>query len=255
MSDLEKILFVIPARGGSKRLKRKNILPLGDKPLLCWSIEAALKLNCNAKIVVTSDDDALLGIAEHYAKDGVESHKRPHDLGSDTATMVSVVKDAIKAMQDKGFDAQTVVLLQPTSPLRNAEDIQAAIELFEEKGGVNTVVTVTELEHPSAWNGYVNNNGEFEGVDLSGKRSQDYTSEYRLNGAVYVIFSEEIIQRDRILTERIFASIMPRARSIDIDSEIDMMFADFFLKNNIEGSKFKEKNVKESDVKKMMLTK
>ena len=130
MADIGEILVVIPARGGSKRLPRKNVLPLAGKPLICWTIEAAMEAKLNARIMVTSDDDEILAIARQYESQGVIAYKRPDELATDTASTADVLIDAVIAEQAADYDPKTLVLLQPTSPLRNAEDIRATLDVY-----------------------------------------------------------------------------------------------------------------------------
>src|SRR5690554_4330901 len=181
MTDAGKILMLIPARGGSKRLPRKNVLPLAGKPLICWTIEAALATGLDARIMVSSDDEEILDIARQYASRGVIAYRRPDELATDTASTVDVVMDAINAEKVQGCAPGTVILLQPTSPLRTAEDIQAAWHVYQQGGYKETVVSVCEVDHPTAWVGRIGSKQHLEGIDFSGKRSQDYSTEYRLN--------------------------------------------------------------------------
>lgn len=221
MGDTGDILVVIPARGGSKRLPRKNVLPLAGKPLISWTIEAALEAKLNARIMVTSDDEEILAIARQYGSQGVTAYKRPDELATDTASTTDVLIDAVKAEQAAGHDPETLVLLQPTSPLRNAEDIRGALGVYREGGCEDTVVTVCEVDHPTAWVGTIGEGSRLVGIDLSGKRSQDYRREYRLNGAVYVARAGVLMDRQTLFTDRLRASVMPRGRSFDIDEGID----------------------------------
>lgn len=221
MGDTGDILVVIPARGGSKRLPRKNVLPLAGKPLICWTIEAALEAKLNARIMVTSDDEEILAIARQYESQGVTAYKRPDELATDTASSADVLIDAVDAEQAAGHDPKTLVLLQPTSPLRNAEDIRAALDIYREGGCEDTVVTVCEVDHPTAWVGTIAEGSRLEGVDLSGKRSQDYRREYRLNGAVYVLLTSCLLNSGSLFTESLRGLVMPRPRSWDIDDSFD----------------------------------
>src|SRR5690554_30152 len=118
MTDAGKILMLIPARGGSKRLPRKNVLPLAGKPLICWTIETALATELDARIVVSSDDEEILDIARQYASKGVVAYRRPDEFATDTASTVDVVIDAIDSEKVQGHEPDTIILLQPTSPLR-----------------------------------------------------------------------------------------------------------------------------------------
>lgn len=139
--------------------------------------------------------------------------------------------DAVKAEHAAGHDPKTLVLLQPTSPLRNAEDIRAALDVFVKGGCEDTVVTVCEVDHPTAWVGTISEESRFEGIDLSGKRSQDYRREYRLNGAVYVARTDGLLNSRTIFTENLFASVMPRMRSLDIDESLDFRVCESLIGN------------------------
>lgn len=229
MGDTGDILVVIPARGGSKRLPRKNVLPLAGKPLICWTIEAALEAKLNARIMVTSDDDEILAIARQYESQGVIAYKRPDELATDTASTADVLIDSVKAEQAAGHAPKTLVLLQPTSPLRTAEDIRAALDVYRDGGCEDTVVTVCEVDHPTAWVGTIGEGSRLEGIDLSGKRSQDYRKEYRLNGAVYVARVDWLVSSSSLFTESLFVSVMPKMRSLDIDSSADFFFSEYLL--------------------------
>ena len=222
MTDAGKILMLIPARGGSKRLPRKNVLPLAGKPLICWTIEAALATELDARIVVSSDDEEILDIARQYAEKGVVAYRRPDELATDTASTVDVAIDAIKAEKAQGHEPETIILLQPTSPLRKAEDILSALYIFEEYGCSDTVVSVCEVDHPTAWIGTVGDGSRLEGIDLSGKRSQDYKKEYRLNGAVYAADVSLLHEKTSLFSLRVRASVMPKERSVDIDDLIGL---------------------------------
>jgi len=219
--DCGNILMVIPARGGSKRLPRKNLLSLGGQPLIVWTIEVALAVGFDARILVTSDDEEILKVAKDYEQQGIVIHKRPKALATDTASTSDVLVDAIKTECREGYPPDTLILLQPTSPLRDVSDILSAIKVFKENRCGDTVVSVCRVDHPTAWIGVIGDRLQFTGVELSGKRSQDYADEYRLNGAVYVADVARLMSSGTLFSTRLRASIMPRERSFDIDDAID----------------------------------
>lgn len=136
-------LAIIPARGGSKRLPRKNVLDLCGKPLITWSIEAGLNSKYIDKVVVSSDDDEILEISRKF---GAETIKRPDELASDTATTFDAIKHTIDNLEKYDY----IVLLQPTSPLRDQKHIDEAIELLVEKNA-DAVVSVCEMDHSPLW--------------------------------------------------------------------------------------------------------
>src|SRR5690554_6183159 len=157
--------------------------------------------------MITSDDEEILAIARQYQGQGVIAYKRPDELATDTASTADVLIDAVKAEQAAGHGPKTLVLLQPTSPLRNAEDIRGALDVYREGGCEDTVVTVCEVDHPTAWVGTIGEGSRLEGIDLSGTRSQDYRKEYRLNGAVYVTEAYNLLTVGSIFTKELKASV------------------------------------------------
>ena len=215
-------LAIIPARGGSKRLPRKNILDLCGKPLISWSIEAALKSKYISKVVVSSDDEEILNISSNFGADII---KRPYELANDTATTFDTVKHTIDNFENYDY----IVLLQPTSPLRNEKHIDEAIELLEEKQA-DAIVSVCEMDHSPLWSNTLPKDGNMRGFlreEILNKRSQDLEKYYRLNGAIYICKTDKLLEnKSFFLKDNIFAYIMDRKSSIDIDEEIDFLFAE-----------------------------
>ena len=214
-------LAIIPARGGSKRLPRKNILDLCGKPLISWSIEAALKSKYISKVVVSSDDEEILNISSNFGADII---KRPYELANDTATTFDTVKHTIDNFENYDY----IVLLQPTSPLRNVKHIDEAIELLEEKQA-DAIVSVCEMDHSPLWSNTLPKDGNMNNFlrdEVLNKRSQDLEKYYRVNGAVYICKTDKLLEnKSFFLKDNIFAYIMDRKSSIDIDEEIDFLFA------------------------------
>ena len=219
------ILAVIPARGGSKRLPRKNILDLNGKPLISYTIEAALQSNYIAKTIVTSDSDEVLEIASKFQSDTI---KRPQEFASDTATTFDAIEHTI-LNQNKTFDY--IILLQPTSPLRTSKNIDDAIELLIDKKA-DGVISVCEVDHPVQWNMPLENDLEISKFinSMDSKRSQEQEKHYRLNGAIYIANTKKLLQEKTFfLKSNIFASIMDKKNSIDIDDQLDFKFANFLI--------------------------
>ena len=214
-------LAIIPARGGSKRLPRKNILDLCGKPLISWSIEAALKSKYISKVVVSSDDEEILNISSNFGADII---KRPYELANDTATTFDAIKHTIDNLEEYEY----VVLLQPTSPLRNEKHIDEAIELLEEKQA-DAIVSVCEMDHSPLWSNTLPKDGNMNNFlrdEVLNKRSQDLEKYYRVNGAIYICKTDKLLEnKSFFLKDNIFAYIMDRKSSIDIDEEIDFLFA------------------------------
>ena len=226
MHKKKTFLAIIPARGGSKRLPRKNILDLNGKPLITWSIEAGRQSQYIDDVVVTSDDDEILSIAQQYAAYTI---KRPEHLASDTATTFDAIAHAIE--NSKQYDY--IVLLQPTSPLRDAKHIDEAIELLESKNA-DAVVSVCEMDHSPLWSNTLPKDASMAGFlneELLNKRSQDLEIFYRLNGAIYICKTQTLLQQKSFfIKENIFAYVMDRNSSVDIDEAIDFKIADVLMK-------------------------
>jgi CMP-N-acetylneuraminic acid synthetase len=218
----KSFLAIIPARGGSKRLPRKNILNLAGKPLIAWSIEAGLNSGYIDKVIVTSDDDEILEISRKFGADII---KRPDELASDTATTFDAIKHTVENLKKYDY----IVLLQPTSPLRNEKHIDEAIELLELKNA-DAVVSVCEMDHSPLWSNILPEDlsmKNFLREEVLNKRSQDLEKYYRINGAIYICKTEKLLEnKGFFLKENIFTYIMDRNSSIDIDEEIDFKIAE-----------------------------
>lgn len=215
-------LVIIPARGGSKRLPGKNILELNNKPLIAYSIEEALKCKKISKVVVTSDDDRILEISKKF---GATTIKRPEKFATDTSSSFDAIKHAIKKIKKK---YKYIVLLQPTSPLRQLKHIEEAIQLFEKKSA-NAVISVCEVEHPVQWtmslDENLNMNNFVKNIDT--RRSQEQKTHYRLNGSIYIIKTNKLLNKKTFfLTKNTYAYIMDKKYSIDIDDEFDFKLAE-----------------------------
>ena len=218
-------LAIIPARGGSKRLPRKNVLDLNGKPLVAWSIKAGLNSKYIDKVVVTSDDAEILSIAKYY---GTLSINRPAELSNDTATTFDAIKHTIENVEKYDY----VVLLQATSPLRSGKHIDEAIELLESKNA-SAVVSVCKMDHSPLWSNTLDESLSMAGFlkdEALNKRSQDLEKYYRLNGAIYICKTEKLLEeKSFFLKENIYAYVMDRENSIDIDEEIDFKIAEVIL--------------------------
>lgn len=212
-----KILAVIPARGGSKGLPRKNILELAGKPLIAWTIEEAKKSNYIERVILSSEDAEIIEISKQYGCD--VPFVRPMELAQDDTPGIKPVLHAIE--QCPGYDY--VVLLQPTSPLRTVEDIDGCISYMLEKKA-DFCVSVTESEKSPYWM-YTLDDGKMQPlIKQQGliTRRQDLPKVYALNGAVYVAKVESLLIKATFLTEQTRGYIMPIKRSFDIDTDIDL---------------------------------
>ena len=227
-----KILAIIPARGGSKRLPRKNILELCGKPLIQWTIDAVLGCDEIDTVMVSTDCYEIAKIAKNS---GAEvPFLRNAELSSDTASSADVVMDVISyySLQDKEFDA--ILLLQPTSPLRTKDDIFNAIKLYKNKLATS-VVSVTECDHSPLWCNILTddlNMDSFIDADIKKLRSQDLPIYYRINGAIYLVDIKDFCTNKSFMPKGTYSLIMSRENSIDIDNKLDFQYAELILKNN-----------------------
>ena len=229
-------LAIIPARGGSKRLPRKNILDLAGKPLIAWTIEAALKSKYIDRVVVSTDDDEIADISKKYGAD--VPFMRPAELATDESTSVGVVLHALDVLKENNDNYNYIILLQPTSPLRSAEDIDKAIELLK-VSKIDAVISVCKTEHSPLWSNTIPDNGDLSNFlddTILNKRSQDLDQYYRLNGAIYLCNIQSLMKQNTFfLNKKVQSFVMERGVSIDIDDDIDFQFTQFMVNNNQGG--------------------
>jgi N-acylneuraminate cytidylyltransferase/CMP-N,N'-diacetyllegionaminic acid synthase len=227
MHNGKTFLAIIPARGGSKRLPNKNILLLAGKPMLLWTVESAMQSKYLDEIILSTDSDDIIKVVENYK---IKTIKRPIELASDTAKTVDVVKHVIENI-DKKYDF--IVLLQPTSPLRTSNHIDEAIEQLI-KLNTDAIISVTEVDHSPLWCNILPESLSMENFiseDIKHKRSQDLPKFYRLNGAIYICKTKKLIEENTFfLKKNVYAYIMDKKSSIDIDEELDFKLAEVILK-------------------------
>lgn len=220
-------IAIIPARGGSKRLPNKNILPLVGKPLITWTIEAALNSQLFDMVLVSTDSQAIADVS--MSAGAMVPFLRPAELASDTATTNDVVSHMVEWVEAEHDIVERVTLLQPTSPLRDANNIKDAMKLYEEKKA-SAVISVCELEHPiQLCNRLADDCSMNDFIPVtSNVRSQDLEPYYRINGAIYIFDRKFVYSLSEIYSDNSFAYIMSKANSIDIDDEYDFKLAEFF---------------------------
>jgi CMP-N-acetylneuraminic acid synthetase len=221
------LLAIIPARGGSRGVPRKNVRPMGGKPMIAWSIEAALKATSVARVIVSTDDEEIAAAARAHGAD--VPFMRPADLASDTASPVDVVLHATNTLEHDDW----IVLLQPTSPLRTHHDIDDAVQLQKERNA-RAVVSVTSAQHPPQWMRRIDDRGVLVPW-LGGQepaRRQDAETLYDINGAIYLLETKTLRDERTFVPDATHAYVMPAERSLDIDSEWDFHLADLVLKDN-----------------------
>ena len=233
MINGKKLLALIPARGGSKRLPRKNILDFVGKPLIAWTIEAALNSKYIDRVVVSTDDKEIAGISKKYGAD--VPFMRPVALAEDDASSIDTILHSLNLLSIQEGEYEYLMLLQPTSPLRTFEHINEAVDLFIEKKA-NGVVGVTEVSHPVEWMNIIPKDlsmDNFLSKEIEGMRSQDFEKRYRINGAIYLCKTINIVKEKTLfLRKNMFAMKMDKFSSVDIDTAEDMNYARF-IKDNI----------------------
>jgi CMP-N,N'-diacetyllegionaminic acid synthase len=211
-----RVLALIPARGGSKGIPGKNIRVVGGKPLLAYTAEAALAARCVDRVVVSTDDEAIADAARAAGCD--VPFMRPAELASDTAGSVDVALHALSQLP--GYDV--LVLLQPTSPLRTADDVDAACALLA-NGAASCVSVCAVEEHP--WWMYRIDGGRLLPLMPDAKRAtrrQDLPAVYSLNGAIYAIDAKRLSEQRGFVGEDTAAYVMPAERSLDIDTPLQL---------------------------------
>ncbi|MCJ8161552.1 acylneuraminate cytidylyltransferase family protein [Acinetobacter zhairhuonensis] len=231
MLEQYHVTALIPARGGSKRLPRKNTKLLCGKPLISWSIEVALASIYIDHVVVSTDDLEIKQIAEQYGAD--VPFLRPDALSNDHASSFDVIKHAIEKLDIKK-ENHLIVLLQPTSPLRLVTELDAALDFFIAKNAKG-IVSVSETEHSPLWSNIMPDNSslaEFIRPEVEGKRSQDLPKFYRLNGSIYIYEVLSLLENDKIFFDSdVYGFQTEKATAVDIDSEIDFFWAEAILKS------------------------
>jgi N-acylneuraminate cytidylyltransferase len=221
------VIAVILARGGSKGLPRKNIRHVGGKPLVVWTIEAGQKSKYIDRLILSSEDLEIINIAKKYNCE--VPFVRPDYLAADDTKSIDVILDVLNKLQEK-YDY--VVLLQPTSPLRLPEDIDNAIKLCINQN-VNACVSLTEPSKSPYWMFKLNVDGYLRQLikqKARPHRRQDLPKSYAVNGAVYIAKVGWLSRTKNFLTDETIAYLMPTERSVDIDSEIDLVLCDALLK-------------------------
>lgn len=226
----EKILAIIPARSGSKGLKDKNIRILNGKPLIAYTIEAALKSKVFDEVIVSTDSEKYKMISEDYG--AWIPFLRPKELAQDMTSTNEVIEDIILKLKTMGKEYDSFMILQPTSPLRDDEDIKHAVKIFIEKKA-NSVVSMCECDHSPLLTKQLDRNLSLDGFlySLQEKRRQDLKQFYRLNGAIYLCKVDYFLKNKDFYKENSHAYIMDKRKSIDIDDIYDFKYVEVLIKD------------------------
>lgn len=227
------MIAIIPARGGSKGLPNKNIKLLGGMPLICHSIKAALASNLINRVIVSTEDKKIASIAKDC---GAEvPFMRPVNLANDTSKVIDTYLHVVDMIaKENSKPIESFVALLPTTPLRTRENIDEAIEIFNDKSA-DSVVSVTEAPAPLQWHMYINDQEilknylpEFNVL----KNRQEDKKTYVPNGAIYVFRTEVLRSTRQYYTKKTYPYIMLREQSVDIDDLLDFEWAEFLLNRN-----------------------
>ncbi len=218
-----KIMSLIPARGGSKGIPDKNIADLAGKPLIAWTIEASLGSKNIQRTIVTTDSEKIAGVSRKY---GAEvPFLRPSEISGDHSPVIPSIHHAFKWLaENEDYRPDYMVLLQPTSPLRNSRDIDEAFEILYSKKA-DSVISVGEASpHPYLMK-EITPDGRLKNfvADPESKPRQTFPPVYFLNGAIYIVSVEMILNKNTFYSDKTYAYVMSQQKSVDVDSEIDLV--------------------------------
>jgi len=228
MFGKQKILALIPARGGSKGIKDKNIILLAGKSLIAYSIEAAKNSKYIDSIVVTTDSKKIAEVAKQCG--ARVPFLRPAELGADTSKTIDAVLHAIKTLKSMDENYNTLVLLQPTQPLRTTYDIDKAIELYYENGE-NGLVSISPVDDSPLLIRSIDADGKLVNLlsQNSTCRRQDMPNYYKVNGCIYINKIDEL-DKNTSFNDNKVPFIMTKEHSVDIDEISDLWMAEYYLK-------------------------
>ena len=230
MIEKNKIVALIPARGGSKGIKNKNIIDLCGKPLISYTIQAALESKYIDKVIVSTDSQEIADVAIKY---GAEvPFLRPGELASDTSKTIDAVMHAVGELEKRKEQYDILILLQATQPLRTADDIDSAIELFIKNKG-QSLVSVSPVEDNPILIRTIDNLGRMNSIlpMKSTCRRQDMPLYYRVNGCIYINLISELDLNTSFNDNKI-PYIMPKELSVDIDEIKDLLIAQYYISRN-----------------------
>jgi len=221
------VIAIIPARGGSKGISRKNIVNLAGKPLINWTIDACLQSSFVSRVVVSSDDKKILEVA---SRSGAEPLLRPSRLATDTALTTPVISHVISSLEGQLDEVKYIVLLQPTSPLRTFRHLDAAFVRLKERGATS-LISVSRPAH-SPLKAFRSEGGYLKGL-LNDKypfmRRQDLPDTFLANGAIYIVDLNEFKSNPTLLTDRCIPFEMDSESSLDIDDVNDLEMAESII--------------------------
>lgn len=225
MIDGLKVLGFVPARGGSKGLPRKNILDLAGRPLIGWTLAAAKASNYLDRCIVSTDDEEIAQVARRLGGD--VPFLRPAKLAGDSSETIDAIEHTVEQLP--GYDI--LVILQPTSPLRSADDIDATLEKLQQHRAPACVSVMKPAKSPY-WSYTIDQQQQLQALfdsELARRRRQDLPQSYALNGAVYAARTDWLLENRSCMGEGTVAHLMPAERSLDIDTAFDLQLANCYL--------------------------
>ncbi len=237
MYNTRTILGIIPARGGSKGLPKKNITKIAGKPLIAWTIESTLASAYLDKVIVSTDDIEIAQVSREY---GAEvPFMRPTELAEDTTPTIDVIKHAIEFYKEKNIVFDYIALFEPTSPLRQLEDIDNAIrQLIEREPDADSLISAGEvhLEHPSIMKLVVDNYlVPFHAPKKQISRRQDLETVYFPYGVAYISKTDTLLETGTFYQERTIPYLIERWQNYEVDDIYDLICIDAVMKSRLKG--------------------
>lgn len=228
MTKKPKIVAIIPARAGSKRIPHKNIRMLDGKPMIYYAIRAALKSKLIDRVIVSSDSEKIIKIARKFGAEVIDI--RPKTLANDKIPMLPVIQSEINRLQIK---PELIVVIQPTSPFVSSADLDNAVKTLK-KAQVSSCVSVMAVKERPEWTFKIKGNRLVPNTRISEARTQELPALYCLNGALYVSTYDTVMKRNMLVDYKSLAPlVMPRIRSSDIDDMEDFDLAEAIMKNKL----------------------
>jgi CMP-N,N'-diacetyllegionaminic acid synthase len=227
-----KTLAIIPARSGSKGVPNKNIRSIAGKPLIQYTLEAALESNLLDKVIVSSDGENILDLVAHF---GVELHKRPELLAGDSSPVTDTISEILK--KQTGYDA--VMILQPTSPIRTGEQIDESIKLLLNNPKANSIISVVKVDdvHPARmyWKSEDNKLDPIL-IEFEEKIRQEIPPAYFRNGSIYLVRTKAFNENHSVMVKPGLGYVMPSSQLLNIDGPRDILIAEVLIETWVQGN-------------------
>lgn len=228
------MIAIIPARGGSKGIPRKNIKLLNNKPLIAYTIEAGLNSNCIEEVIVSTDDPEISEISKQYGAS--VPFLRPKNLAQDNSSAIDVYLFTISELnRNRNEKIEEFIILLPTSPFRSSSDIDNAYELYK-KHSADSLISITDAPIPLSWYLQLDDGLKLKksvNDNITIKNRQDFKEFYIPNGAIYIFQYDLLLKHRSYYHSKTIGYYMPRNRSVDIDDPLDFKFAEFLLTQEI----------------------